>query len=425
MAGISLDRAAMAASSSPTKKPATLAELPALLASAPHRLLFLAGTVAVLLSMAWWAVELTWMRFGLAGWPQPSIPPGWAHAMLIQYGLFPLFMFGFLLTVFPRWLGRPALPRSRYLPVAGGVFGGYVLANVGLLDLPWLLRLGIAVMLAGYLVGIVTLAGVLRAASDRISHAKSCLAALSLGAFGLAIFLAYLFGAPAECALLAIKLGTYGLLLPVYFTVTHRMLPFFSGNAVQGYKVVRPRWSLPVVWLLLLTHLVLEWRGVLGWLWLADVPLALVFGWHALAWQPWKAMRPGLLAVLHLAFCWLPLAFVLYAVQDVMYATSGHLVLGRAPLHALAIGYFGSMLVAMVTRVTQGHSGRPLQMGAIPWLCFGLLQLVALLRIRAELGGDVYLWLVIAAYGWLLAFLPWVLRSAWIYLTPRVDGKPG
>ena len=38
----------------------------------------------------------------------------------------------------------------------------------------------------------------------------------------------------------------------------------------------------------------------------------------------------------------------------------------------------------MVTRVTMGHSGRPLQMGAVAWLCFGLLQLVALLRIRAD-----------------------------------------
>ena len=27
--------------------------------------------------------------------------------------------------------------------------------------------------------------------------------------------------------------------------------------------------------------------------------------------------------------------------------------------------------------------------------------------------------------GWLAAFLPWVVRSAWIYLTPRADGKPG
>jgi uncharacterized protein involved in response to NO len=54
-----------------------------------------------------------------------------------------------------------------------------------------------------------------------------------------------------------------------------------------------------------------------------------------------------------------------------------------------------------------------------------LLQLVALLRICAELESDRYLWLVVAGSGWLLAFLPWVLRSAWIYLTPRIDGRPG
>ena len=412
-------------SHSSTARPATFAELPAVLASAPHRLLFLAGAVAVLLGMLWWALELTWMRFGLHGWPQPSIPPGWAHAMLLQYGMFPLFIFGFLLTVFPRWLSQPALPRARYVPVAGAVFGGYVLANLGLLDLPWLLKGGFLLMLAGYVIGLYTLAQVFRASRERNDHARSCLLALGLGTLGLVAFLVYLFGGPPACATLAIKLGTFGLLLPIFFSVVHRMLPFFSGNVARGYVVIRPRWSLPLVWLLLLAHLLLDWRGAPGWLWLADIPLALVFGWHALAWQPWKAMRPGVLAVLHLAFAWLPLAFVLYAVQDVIYATSGRLVLGRAPLHALAIGFFGSMLVAMVTRVTQGHSGRPLQMGAVAWLCFGLLQLVALLRMRAELGGDAYLWLVIAAYGWLLAFLPWVLRSAWIWLTPRVDGKPG
>src|SRR5690348_17572308 len=47
-----------------------LADIPRLLAAAPHRPLFLAGTVAVMLSMAWWALELTSLRFGLAGWPQ-------------------------------------------------------------------------------------------------------------------------------------------------------------------------------------------------------------------------------------------------------------------------------------------------------------------------------------------------------------------
>ncbi len=406
--------------------PSAFADIPRLLAAAPHRPLFLAGTIVVLLNMAWWAVELTWMRFGLAGWPQPSIPPVYAHGMLIQYGLFPLFMFGFLMTTFPRWLGRPDLPRTRFLPVAGCIFGGYVLANVGLLNLAWLLKLGITVMLVGYLVGVWTLGGVLRASvAERKGHASSALTALSLGTLGLVIFLAYLFGAPDTYARLAINIGTFGLLLPIYFTVMHRLLPFFTGNMVRGYPVVRPDWSMPVVWVLLLVHLVLAWRNELGWLWLVDVPLALVFAWHALTWRPWKAMHPGILAVLHLAFAWLPVAFVLFAIQDVVYATSGDFILGRAPLHALGIGFFGSMLVAMVTRVTQGHSGRPMQMGKVAWLCFALLQVVALLRIRAELGGDVYLWLVVAAYGWLLAFLPWVVRSAWIYLTPRADGKPG
>lgn len=399
--------------------------LPTLLASAPHRLLFLGGAIAVLLSMGWWALELTSIRFGLAGWPQPSVPPGWGHAMLMQYGLFPPFMFGFLLTVFPRWLDRPALPKSRYVPVAGAVFGGYVLANVGLLGMPHLLLVGMLLMLLGYVIGGWILASVLLRSTKRIGHARSCLLAVLVGAAGVAAFVAFLLGAPADFGMLAIKLGTFGLLLPIFFSVTHRMLPFFSGSVVNGYKVIRPRWSLPLVWPLLLAHALLEWRGALGWLWLVDLPLLLVFGWHAIAWQPWKAMRPGLLAVLHLAFAWLPVAFALYVVQDLVFAIDGRVILGRAPLHALAIGYFGSTLVAMVTRVTQGHSGRPLEMGAVAWVCFVLLQAVALVRIGAELSSNSWTWFVIAAYGWLLAFAPWVLRSAWIYLTPRVDGKPG
>jgi uncharacterized protein involved in response to NO len=189
--------------------------------------------------------------------------------------------------------------------------------------------------------------------------------------------------------------------------------------------VRRPRWSLPLMWPLVLAHLVLDLVHAQAWLWIVDAPLALLFGWHAIAWQPWKAMRPGLLAVLHIGFAWLPIAFVLYTVQSLCLFAGRALALGLAPLHMLTIGYFGSMLVAMVTRVTQGHSGRPLQMGAVPWLCFALLQGVVLLRVWAELAPDTYLWLVIAACGWLLAFLPWVLRSAWIYLTPRADGKPG
>jgi uncharacterized protein involved in response to NO len=53
------------------------------------------------------------------------------------------------------------------------------------------------------------------------------------------------------------------------------------------------------------------------------------------------------------------------------------------------------------------------------------VQLVAILRVCAELHSDPLPLLAIAALGWLLAFTPWVLRSGWIYLTPRMDGKEG
>ena len=62
-----------------------------------------------------------------------------------------------------------------------------------------------------------------------------------------------------------------------------------------------------------------------------------------------------------------------------------------------------STLVAMVTRVTQGHSGRPLQMYGIAWFAFAAIQVVATLRVLAEVLPDPGLWQALAAVGWLLA----------------------
>ena len=403
----------------------SLAELPRLLAAAPHRMMFFAGASAVIVSMLWWACFLGAGYFGHA-FPASPVPPGWAHALLTQYGMLPLFIFGFLLTVFPRGLGQPALTKRHYVPVFVGMFGGYLLAHVGLLDLKPLLVAGLTLMLTGWIAALAALGRVLWRSGNVDRHALSCYLAVLLGACGLVAFFAFVLGAPWQFAFVAIKLGTFGLLLPIYFTVGHRMIPFFSASAVgAGYRAVTPRWSLPAMWALLVVRLTLELTHRFDWLWLVDAPLALFFLMHWLAWQPWKCLQPGLLAALYLAFAWLPLAFALFAAQSLILQWGGTFLLGRAPVHALTIGFFGSMLVAMVTRVTQGHSGRPLQMGAIPWLTFGLLQLVALTRIYAEVAPNTPLWLVVAAFGWLIAFLPWVLRSLWIFVTPRIDGKPG
>jgi uncharacterized protein involved in response to NO len=53
------------------------------------------------------------------------------------------------------------------------------------------------------------------------------------------------------------------------------------------------------------------------------------------------------------------------------------------------------------------------------------LQLVAVTRIVAEIAPDPMAWQALAAVGWLVAFAPWLLRIGRIYLSPRVDGKPG
>lgn len=392
--------------------------------AAPHRLMFFAGASSVLLSMLWWTLALAAGAAGWTHWPQAPIPTIWAHAMLAQYGMLGPFIFGFTLTVFPRWSGQPELGRSAYVPVFAGVFGGYLLALLGLLDLRPLLDIGFALMLAGWCYGIARLARVLRAAPKRDVWARSILLALLAGAIGLALFLGFLLGAPAVWASAAIRIGTFAFLLPVFFSVIHRMLPFFAGNVVPGYRMVRPTGSLPLVWLLLLAHLActaLDWLSLRA---LTDALLALTFLGHWIAWQPWKARRPGLLAVLYLAFAWLPLAFALFAVASLR-GEDAYGAWTMAALHALTVGFFGSMLVAMVTRVTHGHSGRPLSMGPIPWFTFFAVQAVAIGRVADALLGAGPWVMTLTAAGWVAAFLPWALRAAWIYLVPRRDGKPG
>lgn len=400
---------------------------PQSLTAAPHRLLFLVGAANVLLAMAWWALWLLDARTQLLGMRQPSVPAGWMHAVIMQYQMLTPFIFGFLLTVVPRWIGLPALTRWHYVPVGLGLFGGQLLTLVGLWGIPHLLFLGVVMTLAGWTAGLGFLLALLRQDRQRTWHAIGCVFALVLGWLGLLLVLGYLYTADMRWMTGAIKLGTFGLLLPMYFTVNHRMTPFFASCALPGYGVFRPMAALAAFWVLSLLHGALELAQSTQWLWLVDLPLAGLSAWLLWRWwpRPFGHDMPALLHVLLLGFAWLPMAFLLFAIQSMWLATSGEAILGRAPAHALYVGYFGSLLVAMVTRVTQGHSGRPLQLGVLAGWTFALIQLVALLRIVGELQPDVLAWQALAAAGWVAAFLPWVLRSGWIYLTPRADGKPG
>lgn len=379
---------------------------------APHRLMFFAGVTNIMLAMAWWAAWLVSSR-----WPQlflmryPPVFPGWLHAFVMQYQMLPCFIFGFLLTTFPKWLKLPEVERHRFVPVGLALVAGQLLTLAGALGSHTAVVAGVALTLLGWTAALAILVPMLWREQGTTWHARSCVAALLLGYAGLVAFGAFLLGASPAWTPVSIKLGSFGMALMIFFTVAHRMFPFFAGNAVEGYTPWRPMWLLAAMWAAVVLHLAVG-------TWIPDAALFALTAFACGRWWP-RGKQPGLLAVLFVGLAWLPVAMALYTIDDVVGT------LGRAPAHALFIGFFGSVLIAMVTRVTQGHSGRPLVMPAVAWFAFVAIQLVAVARIAGELTRDPFLWFALAALGWLVAFAPWTFRLGRIYLAPRADGKPG
>jgi uncharacterized protein involved in response to NO len=206
------------------------------------------------------------------------------------------------------------------------------------------------------------------------------------------------------------------------------MVPFFSQGVVPGYVAWRPTWVLVAVVALAYARLLLGTAGALSLLVPVDAVLLVLTATCAVRWTSLRSRGNALLWTLYAGFAWLPVAMALQLARDANFALTGQWALGRAPVHALGIGFFASMLVAMVTRVTLGHSGRPLHMDRIAAACFAGVQLAAASRVLSEVviaPAVVQPLLLCSMALWLLAFGVWGTRQARIYVAPRIDGKPG
>jgi uncharacterized protein involved in response to NO len=392
---------------------------------APHRVMFMAGATQGLLAMLWWAFDLA-ARFGalhtVPGWP---LPPSWTHAALMSFGFFPFFIFGFVMTAGPRWQAAAPVGHASYLGAFVLMSGGWLGFHAALWQ-PQLLVPALGLALAGWCAGLPALMRVARTPSNEQTHILAVVGGLTFGALLLAAFLGYAAGGPAWLAQIAVKGGAWFFLLPVFTALCHRMVPFFSSAVIPKYRVVRPLRELHLLLACYAGHGILEAAGLPQWTWLFDLPAALAAMWLSVAWQLRKCLAVRLLAVLHIAFAWLGVSLALYAASSLLLLT-GAGSFGLAPLHALTLGFFASAVVGMVTRVTLGHSGRPLDADAAVWGIFWVMQGVAVLRIVAEfvhLAGAANLFLL-AALGWLVAFGAWYIKFAPVYLKPRPDGRPG
>lgn len=394
--------------------------------AAPHRVMFFAGGLQTLLGMLFWAADLGGRYAGLYDplpWPAPAV---WLHAALMVYGLFSFFIFGFLMTALPKWVAQGPLEQRHYVPAFLLLVAGWSLFYAGLFVAP-LLPLGMAVAAAGWAAGWWSLATSVRTSmSDHKTHAWVVLAALACGAAGLLVFAAGIARTDAALVGAAIEIGLWLFLVPVFFTVTYRMLPFFSGSVIRGYDEYRGRLPYWIVLGCCAGHALLAVAELREWLWLPDAAGGLTALWLSWRWQLRKAFVSHLLAMHHLASVWLGIAFLLLAVQSLA-ALAGLSWGGRAPLHALTVGYFASILIGMATRVTLGHSGRLISSDVWAWRLFWLFQGVAALRLLGEwVDGDGVLnpvWL--SALGWLAVFGMWNRVHLLMFLKPRPDGRAG
>lgn len=395
-------------------------------------MMFCGGAIQLIATIAYWSLELLGRYTGLWAPFETTVPGTFAHAYLMVFGLFPFFIFGFLMTTYPKWMPGGAITTGQYVGAFLGLLGGALLFYLGLFTILPIAILGVFAMLVGWGIALYALLKVYFTAQPGAPkrYEPHLNAALSAGWFGILLYLLWLLTDAQALLQLSLLVGLWLFLVPLVLTVAHRMIPYFSSVVLSNYRVVQPSWSFPVIWVGVSGHALLEFLGAQQWLFLFDLPLLVLGVHHTLTWGLNKrAMVNKLLAVLHLAFVWFGIGMALYVIQSLVLLTTGEYVLARAPLHAVAIGFLAALTLAMASRVTLGHSGNPMILGTLGFGFFITVQVAAALRIFAEvpaINDAMPLHLnVVAALLWLVGFTGWVVKFAPIYLKPRADGLPG
>ena len=136
-------------------------------------------------------------------------------------------------------------------------------------------------------------------------------------------------------------------------------------------------------------------------------------------WQGLATRTEPLLWVMHLGYLWIPAGLLLLALSSWLpnIPQSG-------ATHALTTGAIGTMTLAVMSRATLGHTGKPLHAGAGLTLAYLLVTAAAGLRITAVLWDGLFGPLVwAAAVVWIAAFV-FYLGVCGPYLAKRDKRRP-
>lgn len=374
----------------------------------------LAGIYAALVVPLWLNIHLG------APWWATTWPSGLWHAHEMVFGFATAAIAGFLLTAVPSWTGTPphtgvSLARLVALWAAGRVamwMTGIAPAwLVGAIDIAFLPALAWAIM------------GPLNTVKGPRNRVFLIFIGLLTVANGLTHLAAHGYVTPILGSELAIDV-----LAIMIAIIGGRVIPAFTTNALAAdgrEDAVRPTPSWDVLAPILVGVTALadvgrnlwpEYTQVAG---IVALAAAYVNGWRMAGWATWHCRGKSILWVLHLGYAWLVAGLAAKGFASFGWIDS------TAAIHALGVGMIGTMPLAIMSRASLGHTGRPLIAARAITFAYVLVTLAALARIWAADVDQPILFLVAAAAAWTTAFTAFSLVYWPILTRPRIDGRSG
>ncbi len=364
---------------------------PALL-SYGFRIFFLGGAVWGAIAVAVWPAMLT----GSVALPTALSPLHWhVHAML--YGFLPAVAAGFLLTAVPNWTGRFPVQGTPLLALFLIWVAGRAAVLTSQLTGLWIAA-AIDLAFPAALVAVIAREII---AGNNLRNLR-VLVLIGLLLVGDAVFFAeahsgtfFGYGTRLGIAAAVILLSLIG----------GRIIPSFTRNWLARQSPGR----LPIAFNSYDVVSILISAAALA-LWVAMPDEVLTAGALFVAgafqtlricrWAGDRTLAEPLLVVLHVGYAFVPLGFFLVCLSILApsaISTSG-------ALHGWTAGAIGLMTLAVMTRASLGHTGRPLHANRATQAIYVLAFIAAAARLAAAFGVAYMPMLYLSATAWVLAF---------------------
>ncbi|WDE99255.1 NnrS family protein [Lentisphaera profundi] len=204
--------------------------------------------------------------------------------------------------------------------------------------------------------------------------------------------------------------------------ISGRIIPFFTGKVLDPEKSVKKPvfeiLSILSILLLVFSDLHLIEESLLRWLY---IPAAIIHLLRIKGWYQKGVAKIPVLFVLYTGYSWLIIGFVLKGLSGF------GIINGFTLIHAFTSGCMGVIILAMISRVSLGHTGRKIKSSKAVNVSFIVINLVALVRVFVPLINESYyikaiLW---SSSLWVLAFLIFSCAFTPILLGVRADGEEG